>query len=98
MYKSFIIPIIACLSGLMSACGTMLPAQEMSNARQTLQTAKSAGAEIYATDIYSRAQVTLDTAANHLNSGNFYQARQLALQATEEAKQAHMVALNNRKK
>lgn len=83
---------------LLSACMGIAPVQEMSNARQTLQTAKAARADVYAQDKYTRAQDFLDEAANQLNSGDFYQARKLALQATHEAKQAHLDALNYQKK
>lgn len=76
----------------------LAPVQEMSNARQTLQVAKEARADIYAQDKYARAQDFLDKAANQLNSGDFYKARKLALQATHEAKQAHLDALNHHKK
>ena len=79
------------------ACATALPAQEMSNARQTLKTAQDAGALTYAKDMYIRAKGFLDEAANYLNSGDFYNARLMALQATEEAKEAHLVAVNRKK-
>ena len=83
---------------LLSACMGIAPVQEMSNARQTLQTAKAAKADVYAQDKFARAQDFLEAAANQLNSGDFYQARKLALQATHEAKQAHLAALNYQKK
>ena len=82
---------------LVNACASVLPAQEMSNARQTLHTAKAAGAEKYASVTYKMAKDILEKAANHLNSGDFYNARLLALKATEHAKKAHLVALNKQK-
>ncbi len=88
----------AILCGVLFACTGNAPVQEMSNARQTLQTAKTARADLYAQDKYSRAKGFLDEAANHLNSGDFNQARQLALKATLEAKQAHLDAINGHKK
>lgn len=81
----------------LSACTTIAPVQEMSNARQTLQTAKAVRADIYAQGKYSRAKEFLDEAANQLNSGDFKHARTLALQATYEAKQAHLDAINYQK-
>jgi len=90
--------ILATLSSILFGCTGIAPVQEMSNARQTLQTAKAARAEIYAQDKYRRAQGFLDEAANQLNSGDFYQAKRLALQATHEAKQAHLDAMNHHKK
>ena len=91
-----ILPVILIPS--ISACMGVAPVQEMSNARQTLQTAKAARADVFAQDKYTRAQDFLDEAANQLNSGDFYQARKLAVQATHEAKQAHLDALNYQKK
>lgn len=96
--KSFKIIISATLCIVLSACMGLAPVQEMSNARQTLQTAKAARADIYAQDKYSRAKDFLDEAANQLNSGDFYQARTLALKATHEAKRAHLDAINHQKK
>lgn len=83
---------------LLSACTGLAPVQEMSNARQTLQVAKAARADIFAQDQYNRAQDFLNQAANRLNSGDFSEARQLALQATHEAKQAHLAALSHQKR
>lgn len=83
---------------LLVACMGVAPVQEMSNARQTLQVAREAKADIYAQDQFIRAQDFLDEAANQLNSGDFYQARKLAVQAAHEAKQAHLAALNHQKK
>lgn len=94
----FKIIILVVLSTILFACMGVAPVQEMSNARQTLQTAKAARADVYARDKYSRAQDFLDEAANQLNSGDFFQARQLAVQATHEAKQAHLDAINHQKK
>jgi len=83
---------------LISSCASLAPVQEMSNARQTLRLAKVAKAEIYAQDQYLRAQESLDQAVNQLNSGDYHEARRLALQAANEAKQAHLLALNHQKK
>jgi len=88
----------ALLCLLIPACMATAPVQEMSNARQTLQTAKTARADLYAQDKYSRAKAYLDEAANQLNAGDFSQARELALQATQEAKQAHLDAINSHRK
>lgn len=96
--KMLKIIILVTLPTMLLACAGVAPVQEMSNARQTLQTAKAAQADIYAQDKYSRAQGFLNAAANQLNSGDFYQARQLALQATHEAKQAQLDAINHYKK
>lgn len=95
--KSFQLIVFNGLFLFVGACASVLPAQEMSNARQTLQTAKAAGAEKYATKTYKIAKDTLDKAANYLNSGDFYNARLLALKAAEHAKKAHLAALNRQK-
>ena len=83
---------------VLSACSGFAPVQELSNARQTLRLAKVAKAEIYATESYLRAQEILEQAVNQLNSGDYGKARELALQATHEAKQAHLLAMNHQKR
>jgi len=97
-YKKLINIFLAFLVVILPACMAVAPVQEMSNARQTLQTAKASRADIYAQTKYNRAKEFLDEAANQLNSGDFYQARKLALEATQEAKQAHLDAINHQKK
>ena len=87
-----------CLGLLMSACASVAPVQEMSNARQSLHLAKAVKAHVYATKRYAKAQEFLDQAVNQLNSGDYIEARRFALQAADEAKQAHLIALNQRKK
>jgi len=87
-----------CFLPVLSACTVVAPVQEMSNARQTLNLAKVTKAEVYAQEKYTKAQEFLDQAVNQLNSGDFIEARRLALQATQAAKQAHLVALTRQKK
>lgn len=82
---------------VLTACAGTAPVQEMSNARQTLQVAKDARADVYARDKYIRARDYLDRATNHLNSGEFSEARWLAVQAASTAKQAHLDALGRHK-
>lgn len=89
---------LTCLTLAMMACTSVAPVQEMSNARQTLMLAQQAKAEVYARKKYIKAQEMLDQAVTELNSGDFQAARKLALQATQEAKQAQILALNLGKK
>jgi uncharacterized protein HemY len=97
-HKNIASYIVCCFMLVVSACTSIAPVQEMSNARQTLRLAKVTKAEIYAQEKYSKAQEYLDQAVNQLNSGDFTEARRLALQATQVAKQAHLVALTQQKK
>jgi len=95
--KKLIIIAVIALSGAISACTGMAPVQEMSNARQTLMTAKAVRADVYARDAYGRAKGFLDAAAIELNSGDYYRARELAVLAAHEAKQARLDAISHQK-
>jgi len=83
---------------LFAACASQAPVQEMSNARQTLNLARLANAQKYAQKKYIKAQEILDMAVTELNSGDFTEARRLALQAAQAARQAQLIALNQQKK
>jgi len=84
---------------LITACATTAPVQEMSNARQTIQAAVEAGAEIHAPDELANARELLDDASRELEVGNYPLARDYALQAKQQAMQARQIALlKNRQK
>ena len=71
---------------LVSACATTAPVQEMSNARQTIQAAVEAGAEIYASEELDKARQLLEQASQELEIENYaVQAKQHALQARQTA-------------
>jgi predicted S18 family serine protease len=78
---------------LITACATTAPVQEMSNARQTIQAAVEAGAEIHAPDELANARELLDDASRELEVGNYPLARDYALQAKQQAMQARQSAL-----
>ena len=78
---------------LITACATTAPVQEMSNARQTIQAAVEAGAEIHAPDELANARELLEEASRELEIGNYPLARDYALQAKQRAIQARQTAL-----
>jgi len=75
------------------ACASPVPVQEMSNARQTLQAAKEVQAQYFAPGSYLKAQVLLEKAVKQLSSGNYYVAKEYAVEAKLAASQAHRAAL-----
>jgi hypothetical protein len=78
---------------LFTACATTAPVQEMSNARQTIQAAVEAGAEIYAPEELADARRLLADASRELEVQNYTLARDYALQAKQSAMQARQTAL-----
>ena len=78
---------------LFTACATTAPVQEMSNARQTIQAAVEAGAELHAPDELANARKLLEDASRELEVGNYPLARDYALQAKQQAMQARQTAL-----
>ncbi|MDH5407488.1 MAG: DUF4398 domain-containing protein [Gammaproteobacteria bacterium] len=88
------------LTGIISlaACAVPAPVQEMSNARQSLQAAKAARAEVYANQKYQQASKVMQEATRQLESGDYLQARDLALEAKQLATSARQQALNKYKK
>jgi len=78
---------------LFVACATTAPVQEMSNARQTIQAAVEAGAEIHAPAELANARELLEDASRELEVGNYPLARDYAVQAKQRAMQARQTAL-----
>jgi predicted S18 family serine protease len=78
---------------LFTACATTAPVQEMSNARQTIQAAVEAGAEVHAPDELANARELLKDASRELEVGNYPLAREYALQAKQQAMQARQAAI-----
>jgi predicted S18 family serine protease len=78
---------------LFTACAMTAPVQEMSNARQTIQAAVEAGAEVHAPDDLANARELLENASRELEVGNYPLARDYALQAKQQAMQARQTAL-----
>jgi len=82
----------------LAACAVPAPVQEMSNARQSLQAARAARAEVYAAKKYERASQLMEEAARQLDSGDYIQARDLALEVKLLATRARQKAINKQKK
>ena len=81
---------------VLSACTTIAPVQEMSNARQSIKAAKDANAENLAANILSEAQQRLKSAMRELDAGEYERARILALEAKHLALKAKQLASNNK--
>jgi len=75
-------------------CATTAPVQEMSNARQTIQAAKDAGAVEHAPELLSIAEKLLDKAAHKLEEGDYNVARNFAVEAQQQAMLARQKALD----
>ena len=60
----------------------------MSNARQALNAARDAKADEYAETQYNKARALLEEARTHIENGDYYTARYLALEAKTMAIQA----------
>lgn len=76
-------------------CAYTAPVQEMSDARQALQSAKLAGAPQYANRQYQDALKLLEQAEYWLEQKIYATARQFALDARDEAISAREIALSN---
>lgn len=79
---------------LLAGCAVSAPVQEMSNARQTIQAARDAGAQEFAPELLSIAESLLDKAAGKLEQDDYPVARELALEAQEQAMLARQTALD----
>jgi hypothetical protein len=77
----------------LTGCAVSAPVQEMSNARQTIQAAREAGAEQHAPELLSIAEKLLNKAANKLEQGDYPIARDFALEAQEQAMQARQKSM-----
>jgi Tfp pilus assembly protein PilF len=74
-----------------TACATA-PVQEMSDARQAIQAAKSVGVDEFSQSNLMQAKKLLKKAEHALHTGEYKQARVNALAAKEEAIQAQQYA------
>jgi hypothetical protein len=72
---------------LLAACATA-PVQEMSDARQAIRSAEAAGAAQRSSGTFSTALRLLQEAQTRLEAGAYANARQLALDARDEADQS----------
>jgi len=81
---------------LLASCSLIPPVQEMSNARQSLQAAKSAGAEVHDSKGFSEAKALLDLASEKIDSGEYVEARELALRARSIAIKSRQIAVTKK--
>ncbi len=81
---------------LLNACATTAPVQEMSNARQSIQAAKDADAEKFASHVLSEAVQRLRSAIRELDAGEYEKARLLALESKHLALKARQLATSNK--
>ncbi len=93
--KNKLILIYSALLGLfiLSACSLLPPVQEMSNARQSLQAAKTAKAEVYDYKGFSQAKALLERASEKIDSGEYELARELAIRARAIAIKSRQLAV-----
>jgi hypothetical protein len=75
------------LIGCLTACKGP-PVQEMSDARQAIQAARTAGAPTRAPDDFSAAQAAIERAESHLQLHEYTRARMAAVEAKHDASAA----------
>ena len=81
--KNYLIPIIALFA--LSACATLPPLQEMSNARQTIAAAKEMNSNAEQSEKILEAERLLSRAERRMEVNLYEPARQDALRAQKEA-------------
>ena len=79
---------------LVASCQSTPPVQEMSDARQAIAVAKSAGAAEFAESDLRAAEAFLASAQNRLAEQAYSQARRDALQARDKALEALAISEN----
>lgn len=94
MTIAYMLKIVVLVFGLLmlSACASA-PVQEMSDARQAIQSAEEAGAEQVSPQQFRSAQQLLEQAQQWLQRGVYTNAKQFALDARDEAIRAREIAL-----
>ena len=68
-----------------TGCSLLPPVQEMSNARQSLQAAKLANAQVYDSKGFLEAKSLLEKASEKIDIGEYAEARDLAIKARSMA-------------
>ncbi len=94
--KNKISVIIVFLVILLPGC-SYIPAQEMSDARQTIRSAQDAGAEKYAAESLTEAQVLLEKARKELDAGEYDAAKKYAIDAQDRASVARDISIKRAK-
>ncbi len=83
--KNYLVIILLLIN---AGCASILPVQEMSDARQAVQAAREANAKHYAPTSLDEAERLLEQATQLLEMKNYHRARQSALAAKEMALKA----------
>jgi predicted S18 family serine protease len=91
------IALYALTSWLVTACALSPPVQEMSNARQSIQAAHDVQATEYAPAYLRDAEDLMKAASDALDSGDYYNARELAIAAQQQAIKARQQSLSRQK-
>jgi hypothetical protein len=86
------IPAVALVITLIS-CAINPPVQEMSNARQAIQSAYEVKAQTYAPTQLKEAEQSLEQATTALDSGDYISAKEFAIAAQQQAIKARQQAL-----
>lgn len=85
------------MSLVLFACAVNPPVQEMSNARQTIQSAYEVKAQRFAPVALKEAERLLQQATTALDAGDYTSAREYAISAQQQAIKARQQALANNK-
>lgn len=70
-----------------------VPTQEMSNARQAIKAARDVKAKDYVPTLWNKTEQNLTQAEQHLQAGQFFHARLVAILVKEQAVNAHNMAV-----
>jgi len=79
------------------SCSVNPPVQEMSNARQTIQSAHEVKAQLYAPASLNEAERLLEQATSALEAGDYLAARDFAISAQQHAIKARQQAISVKK-
>lgn len=88
---ALVVFIVFCLALIFYGCGRP-PTEELADAEAALSAAKVAGAEIFATNEYESAESKLEKARKEAEGYHYTKARQLALDAKDQALLAKKIA------
>lgn len=83
--KTSVLAVLLAVAGIMGACESTPPVQEMSDARQAITVAREAGAEKYAASDLTAAEDLLASAHAKLVERSYNLARRDATQAKQKA-------------
>ncbi len=96
-FSKFIRLAVFILMGIFIVGCAQIPVQEMSDARQTLRSAYEEGAEIYASEALSEAEILLKKASVEIDEGEYELAREHAFNARDRAVAARDISIYKKK-